>query len=64
MPVDGVPGLEMAEEMESLAREVLPLASPIMDHVHQTFLSHFVEQDMIGHMEVDIGEGQNWLEAK
>ena len=29
---DGVPGLEMAEEMEGLARELLPLASPIMDH--------------------------------
>jgi adenylate cyclase len=51
---DGVPGLEMAEEMESLAREVLPLASPIMDHVHQSFLSHFVEQDVIGHMEADL----------
>ena len=35
---DGVPGLEMAEEMEGLARELLPLASPIMDHVHQRFL--------------------------
>jgi adenylate cyclase len=54
---DGVPGLEMAEEMESLAREVLPLASPIMDHVHQSFLSHFVEQDVIGHMEADF-EGE------
>src|ERR671916_558754 len=28
---DGVPGLEMAEEMEGLAREMLPLASPMMD---------------------------------
>ena len=43
---DGVPGLEMAEEMEGLARELLPLASPIMDHVHQRFLQHFVEQDV------------------
>ena len=52
---DGVPGLEMAEEMEGLARELLPLASPIMDHVHQRFLAHFVEQDVIGHMEDDEG---------
>jgi adenylate cyclase len=51
---DGVPGLEMAEEMEGLAREILPLASPIMDHVHQRFLAHFVEQDVIGHMEADL----------
>jgi adenylate cyclase len=53
---DGVPGLEMAEEMQGLAGELLPLASPIMDHVHQRFLQHFVEQDVIGHMETDLGE--------
>ena len=51
---EGVPGLEMAEEMEGLARELLPLASPIMDHVHQRYLQHFVEQDVIGHMETDL----------
>src|SRR5215207_2724983 len=53
---DGVPGLEMAEEMWGLAGELLPLASPIMDHVHQRFLHHFVEQDVVGHMEAEIGE--------
>jgi adenylate cyclase len=53
---DGVPGLQMAEEMQGLAGELLPLASPIMDHVHQRFLVHFVEQDVIGHMEADLGD--------
>jgi adenylate cyclase len=51
---DGVPGMEMAEEMEGLARELLPLASPIMDAMHQRFLAHFVEQDVVGHMEMDV----------
>ena len=51
---DGVPGVRMGEEMEELARELLPLASPIMDRVHQRFLAHFVEQDVIGHMETDL----------
>jgi adenylate cyclase len=55
---EGVPGLRMAEEMENLAGDLLPLASPIMDYVHQRFLQHFVEQDMVGHMEMDLGEGQ------
>lgn len=55
---DGVPGLEMAEEMEGLARELLPLASPIMDHVHRRFLQHFVEQDVIGHMETEFGDAE------
>ncbi len=55
---EGIPGLEMAEEMEGLTRELLPLASPIMDHLHQRFLHHFVEQDVIGHMEADLGNTQ------
>jgi adenylate cyclase len=53
---EGVPGLQMAEEMENLAGDVLPLASPIMDYVHQRFLQHFVEQDMVGHMEMELEE--------
>jgi adenylate cyclase len=53
---DGVPGLQMAEEMQGLAGELLPLSSPIMDHIHQRFLAHFVEQDVIGHMEADLGD--------
>ncbi len=51
---DGIPGLQMAEEMEHLARDLLPLASPIMDYIHQRYLQHFVEQDVIGHMEMDL----------
>jgi adenylate cyclase len=54
---DGVPGLEMAEEMEGLARDLLPLAAPIMDHLHQRHLQHFVEQDVVGHLESDV-DGQ------
>jgi adenylate cyclase len=50
----GVSGVEMAEDMENLARELLPLASPLMDQVHQHFLQHFIEQDVVGHMESDL----------
>jgi adenylate cyclase len=48
---EGVPGLQMAEEMEGLARDLLPLASPLMDYAHRRFLQHFVAQDVVGHME-------------
>jgi adenylate cyclase len=51
---DGVDHVEMAEEMQGLARELLPLASPIMDHVHQRFLQHFLDQDVVGHMEIEV----------
>ena len=52
---EGVPGVQMAEEMEHLARDLLPLASPLMDFVHQRFLQHYIEQDVVGHMEIDTG---------
>jgi adenylate cyclase len=52
----GVPNVEIAEEMEGLTREVLPFAAPFMNYLHARLLAHFVEQDMIGHMEADIDE--------
>jgi adenylate cyclase len=51
---DGVPGLEIAEQIEQLASALLPLTSPLMDLVHQRFLRHFLEQDVVGHMEVEL----------
>ena len=53
---EGVPGLEVAEEMEGLSRELLPLAAPFMNHAHGRFLLHFVEQDVVGHMEADLDD--------
>jgi adenylate cyclase len=50
----GVPNVEIAEEMEGLTREVLPFVSPFMNYLHGRLLADFVEQDMIGHMEVDL----------
>jgi adenylate cyclase len=50
----GASGMETAEEMLSLTREVLPLASPVMDQVHHRYLQHFLEQDVVGHMESDL----------
>jgi adenylate cyclase len=52
----GVPNVEIAEEMEAMTREVLPLASPFINYLHGRLLSHFVEQDLIGHVEAELGE--------
>jgi adenylate cyclase len=51
---DGVPELEMAEEMGELAGDILPLASPLIDYLHTRYLSFFLEQDVIGHMESEL----------
>jgi adenylate cyclase len=51
---EGVPSLEMSEEMAHLGSDLLPLASPLMDYMHQRYLSYFSEQDVVGHMEMDV----------
>jgi len=50
----GATGVETAEQMESMSRQVLPLAGPILDQIHQRYLQFFVEQDVVGHMESDL----------
>ncbi|MGN6872434.1 MAG: adenylate cyclase regulatory domain-containing protein [Solirubrobacteraceae bacterium] len=52
----GATGLETADEMLELTRRLLPLSSPVMDQVHQRYLQHFVEQDVVGHMESDLDD--------
>ena len=52
----GSTGVETAEQMHALSRDVLPLASPVLDQIHQRYIQHFVEQDVVGHMEADLGE--------
>lgn len=50
----GVPGVEIAEEMEALTRDLLPFVVPLMNFFHAQMLAHFVEQDVIGHVEADL----------
>jgi adenylate cyclase len=55
----GATGIEMADEMQDLARVLLPLSSPVMDEIHERYLRHFIEQDVVGHMEVDLDGATN-----
>ncbi|MGP0038504.1 MAG: adenylate cyclase regulatory domain-containing protein [Solirubrobacteraceae bacterium] len=50
----GATGVETADEMFELTRQLLPLSAPVMDQIHHRYLQHFVEQDVVGHMESDL----------
>ncbi|HEX4563575.1 MAG TPA: adenylate cyclase regulatory domain-containing protein [Solirubrobacteraceae bacterium] len=52
----GVANVEIAEEMEDLARQLMPFVVPILSYMHTRLLAQFVEQDIIGHMESDFAE--------
>jgi adenylate cyclase len=51
----GVGALEMAEEMEGLVGDILPLTTPLMEYIHQRYLRFYMEQDVVGHMEAEFG---------
>jgi adenylate cyclase len=53
---EGMPNVEIAEEMEELARELIPFVVPLLSYIHARLLGHFVEQDVIGHMEADLAD--------
>jgi adenylate cyclase len=53
---EGMPSVEIAEEMEELVRELIPFVVPLLSYIHNRFLAHFVEQDVIGHMETELAE--------
>ncbi len=51
---DGIPALEMAEEMEGMAGDLIPTVAPLMEYIHARYLRFYVEQDVVGHMESDL----------
>ncbi|HWX75190.1 MAG TPA: adenylate cyclase regulatory domain-containing protein [Solirubrobacteraceae bacterium] len=53
---EGTPSVEIAEEMEELVRELIPFVVPLLSYVHNRYVAHFVEQDVIGHMETELAE--------
>jgi adenylate cyclase len=58
---DGVPPLEIAEEMGELAADLLPVTAPLMEYMHKRYLRFYIEQDVVGHMEADVGGGGRGL---
>ena len=61
---EGVPGVEVARQMEGMTREMLPFAMPIINYLHGRMLGYFVEQDVIGHIESDLDSGDTAEEGR
>lgn len=45
---------EVADAMLSVAEGLLPLSTPLLEQLHRRMLMHFIDQDVIGHMEADL----------
>jgi adenylate cyclase len=61
---DGVPGVEVAQAMEGMTREMLPFAVPFINYLHGRLLGYFVEQDVIGHIESDLDDEETAQEGR
>jgi adenylate cyclase len=61
---EGVPGVEVAQAMEGMTREMLPFAVPFINYLHGRMLGHFVEQDVIGHIESDLDDEETAAEGR
>jgi adenylate cyclase len=61
---DGVPGVEVAQAMEGMTREMLPFAVPFINYLHGRLLGYFVEQDVIGHIESDLDDEETADEGR
>jgi adenylate cyclase len=61
---DGVPGVEVAQAMEGMTREMLPFAVPFINYLHGRMLGYFVEQDVIGHIESDLDDEETAEEGR
>jgi adenylate cyclase len=51
----------MAEEMGDLAADLLPVTTPLMEYMHNRYLRFYIEQDVVGHMEADVGSSGGGL---
>jgi adenylate cyclase len=61
---DGVPELQMAEAMGDLAAEIMPLAAPLTEYLHNRYLRYYIEQDVVGHMETGAAGEQSTAEME
>ncbi|MHB1837381.1 MAG: adenylate cyclase regulatory domain-containing protein [Solirubrobacteraceae bacterium] len=49
----GATGVEIAEQLDTLSRRVLPLVDPVLEHLHRRHLRFFAEQDAVSLIEGD-----------
>ena len=45
---------EVSSTMLSVAEHLLPISSPLLEQLHRRMLMHFIDQDVVGHMEAEI----------
>jgi adenylate cyclase len=50
---------EVSGAMLSIAEGLLPISTPLLEQLHRRMLMHFIDQDVVGHMEAELGTGED-----
>jgi adenylate cyclase len=45
---------EVSSAMLSVAEDLLPISSPLLEQLHRRMLMHYIDQDVVGHMEAEL----------
>jgi adenylate cyclase len=54
---DGLSAAEMAEELNDVVQASSPVTVPLFEYLHTRYVSYFMEQDVVGHMEDEFTGG-------
>jgi adenylate cyclase len=52
---DGLGAIEMAEELGQVVEAASPSTTPLFEYLHARYVRYFMEQDVVGHMEDELG---------
>lgn len=50
---------EVSDAMLTIAEGLLPISTPLLEQLHRRMLMHFIDQDVVGHMEAELGSGED-----
>jgi adenylate cyclase len=50
---------EMADAMLTVAEGLLPISTPLLEQLHRRMLMHFIDQDVVGHMEAELSSAED-----
>jgi len=53
---DGLGAIEMAEELGQVVEAAAPSTAPLFEYLHTRYVRYFMEQDVVGHMEDELGD--------
>ena len=53
---EGEAGIEVEDDGPGIAAELLPRVTPLMEYMHNRYLRFYIEQDVVGHLQLGLAQ--------